>query len=203
VVDWAIRFMERHGYSAVTFLMFLENVVPPIPSELIMPLAGYIAAQGGLSLGWTIACGTLGSVAGASLWYFAGRKLGAARLRRIVARHGKWLALSCDDMERSEAWFERRGKLAVLVARLVPGIRTYVGVPAGIQGMPLGAYLLYSGLGSAVWTALLALVGWWLRSGYAEAGKYLGRFGDAVLWAALAYMAWRYIRQWWAARQQN
>jgi membrane protein DedA with SNARE-associated domain len=200
VLVWVIHFMERHGYSAVTLLMLLENVIPPIPSELIMPLAGYTAAQGSLSLVWVIVFGTLGSLAGASLWYVAGRKLGAARLRRIVEKHGRWLALSCEDLDKSKAWFERHGKLAVFLARLVPGVRTYVGVPAGVQGMPLGDYLLYSGLGTAVWTALLALIGWSLRSGYAQAGKYFGIVGDAVLWTGLAYMVWRYIRQWRAAR---
>jgi membrane protein DedA with SNARE-associated domain len=196
VTGWAIEFMARHGYSAVTFLMFLENIVPPIPSELIMPLAGFAAAQGDLSLTWAIACGSAGSLAGSTVWYVAGRKLGPVRLRRIVAKHGRWLALSCEDLDKSKTWFERHGKLAVFLARLLPGVRTYVGVPAGIQQMPLGAYLLYSGCGTAIWTAALALVGWSLRAGYAGAGKYLDTVGDTVLWVGLAYMLWRYVRQW-------
>jgi membrane protein DedA with SNARE-associated domain len=147
--DWIIGLVRSGGYAGIVFLMIVENIFPPIPSELIMPLAGYLAASDSLVLWAAIAAGTLGSVVGAVALYYVGKRVGSERLKRFADRHGCWMALSRSDIERSEHWFERRGIFAVFVCRLVPGIRSMISVPAGIARMNLGLFLIatHGGLG--------------------------------------------------------
>ncbi len=161
------------GSFGVAILMFLENVFPPIPSELIMPLAGFEAAKGTLSLWGVLVGGIAGSLAGAALWYWIGAQLGAERLRDFSRRHGRWLTLGPEDIDRAAGWFDRHGAMAVLVGRLIPTVRTFVSVPAGVAGMPFGRFLLYSLAGTAIWTTLLALAGYWLRSRYGLVAGWL------------------------------
>src|SRR3546814_2039510 len=122
--------------------MLAENVFPPIPSEVILPLAGYTAAQGRGSL-WVVAiAGTLGSAAGAVLWYYVGRWIGIERLKRFASRHGRWLTLTPGEVDHVDRWFDRYGRWAVLFGRMVPGVRTLLSVPAGVSGMPLGPFFV-------------------------------------------------------------
>ena len=121
--DWITRIISRLGYVGVATLTFLENVFPPIPSELVIPLAGFVAAEGDLRIGLVIATGTFGSLAGALVWYAIGRRIGERRLRAWVERHGKWLTLSPKDVDRSQQWFRRHGNAAVFIGRLMPGRR--------------------------------------------------------------------------------
>ena len=107
--DWIIGIVKQMGYIGIAFLTSLENVFPPIPSELIMPLAGFVSEQGGLNIFGAIAAGSVGSLAGAFGWYYIGRLVGEMRLRNWVDRHGKWLTLSCEDLDRSKDWFSRHG----------------------------------------------------------------------------------------------
>ena len=162
--DWITGIIGSIGALGVAALMFLENVFPPIPSELIMPLAGFVAANGGASFWVMVAAGTAGSLAGALLWYWIGARLGPERLRRLAARHGRWLTVAPDDIDRASDWFGRRGRAAVLLGRLVPTVRTFVSVPAGIAGMPLAPFVGYTLAGTLLWTALLAGAGYLLRA---------------------------------------
>ena len=193
MLDWITGLLGSLGYVGVTFLMFLENVFPPIPSELIMPLAGFTAAQGKLSLVGVVAAGTLGSVLGALPLYYLGRRLGAARLKSLADRHGRWLTLDGDDIERAIAWFDRHGGAAVFIGRLVPGVRSLISVPAGIDRMPLVPFLLFTTLGSGVWTGLLAYLGHLLGGRYQEVERYLNPVSYAVLGAVVAVYLWRVI----------
>jgi membrane protein DedA with SNARE-associated domain len=147
--EWIVSVIARFGYAGVAILTFLENLFPPIPSELIIPLAGFVAAQGTLGLGGVIAAGTLGSLAGATLWYAVARRIGERRFRAWVDRHGKWLTLGREDIDRAQAWLNRHGRTAVLLGRLVPGVRTFVSLPAGFSGMPAVPFLLWSAAGTA------------------------------------------------------
>jgi membrane protein DedA with SNARE-associated domain len=124
--DWITDFLNRTGYVGVAVLMIAENVFPPIPSELIMPLAGYTAARGDLRLSGVLLAGTLGSVLGSLPWYVAGRWLGGVRLRQSVARHGRWLTLSPADVDHALAAFNRHCGKAVLFGRMMPAVRTLI-----------------------------------------------------------------------------
>ena len=189
VDSWITDLLGRTGYLGVALLMIAENVFPPIPSELIMPFAGFTAARGALSLPLVVLAGTVGSVVGTLPWYLAGRRLGRDRLRRWAGRHGRWLTLRPRDVDSAQAWFDRHCAKSVVVGRLVPAVRTLVSVPAGITRMPLARFLVYSTLGSLVWTGALAVAGHALGAEYARVAGYLGPVTNAILGAiALVYL---------------
>lgn len=192
--DWITKFIESTGYFGIFVLTFLENVFPPVPSELIMPLAGFKAAQGALSLPLVIAAGTAGSLAGAGVWYYAGRKLGSERVRRLAERHGRWLTMSPDDVDRAEAWFQRHGSVAVLIGRLVPAIRSVISLPAGIARMPLPGFLALSAIGTGLWTAFLVCAGYLLESQYEVVADYLNPVSNAVFAGMALWYGWRIAR---------
>ncbi len=177
---WVTDLMVSTGYAGIALLMFVENVFPPIPSEVIMPLAGYLASQGKLSLLGVILAGTLGSVLGALPLYALGARIGEDRMKRFAAGHGRWLTLSPSDLDRTNAWFERHGHAAVFLCRLVPGVRSLISIPAGIRRMPLATFLLYTALGSAVWTSVLAGIGSALGANFDQVDRYLDPVGYAV-----------------------
>lgn len=178
---WITAFLTRSGYVGVALLMIAENVFPPIPSELIMPFAGFAAARGTLSLPLVILAGTAGSVLGTLPWYAAGRWLGADRLGRWAGRHGRWLTLAPRDVDTSQAWFDRHCGKAVLFGRLVPAVRTLISVPAGIARMSVPRFLAYSSLGSLVWTGALAFAGHALGAQYERVGSFLGPVSSGIV----------------------
>ncbi len=191
--DWISGLIDTVGAPGIALLMFLENVFPPIPSELIMPLAGFSAASGSVPLWAVLVAGTAGSLAGAMLWYWIGLRIGEERLKRLAARHGRWLTLSPDDIERSRAWFDRHGGMAVLIGRLIPTVRTFISVPAGVARMPLWSFMAYTTLGTAVWTTLLALAGYVLGSNYAAVADWLNPVSTAVLVLLIAIYLYRVV----------
>jgi membrane protein DedA with SNARE-associated domain len=191
MLAWVSQLMSSLGYAALVFLMFVENVFPPIPSELIMPLAGFVSTQGGLSLAGVIAAGTLGSVLGALPLYYLGRRLGAERLKTLADRHGRWLTVCGGDIERAIGWFDRHGRAAVFFGRLVPGVRSLISLPAGIDRMPVVSFLLFTALGSGIWSALLAYAGFLLGGRYQEVERYVNPVSYVVLGAMLAVYLWR------------
>lgn len=187
--DWVTGVVERTGYAGVAFLMLLENVFPPIPSELIMPLAGFTAARGELSVPGVLLAGVAGSLAGALFWYQVGRWLGAERLKGWAARHGRWLTLSPGDVDQATGRFRRHGAVAVLVGRLIPAVRTLISVPAGIAGMGLPGFLLYSGVGTALWTGFLLAAGYLLEGQYQRVEGWVNPVANVVVaLLALGYL---------------
>lgn len=194
--DWIAGIIESLGPAGVTLLTFLEHVFPPIPSEMILPLAGYVAASGTTGVLTLIVAGTIGSLAGSTFWYVIGRRVGERRLRDWIDRHGRWLTLSSHDLERAARWFERRGKFAVLIGRLVPGIRTFVSLPAGFTCMNWGIYLIYSSIGTLAWTAALVYAGVVLKQNFDAVGKYIDIATNVVLVAFAVFMGWRYLKCW-------
>lgn len=179
------------GYLGIAVLMALENIVPPIPSELIMPLAGFTVNKGEMNFWLVVIAGTIGSVLGATPWYFLGKSWGINRTKVIADRYGKWLTLSGKDVVKAKKWFDRRGYFATAIGRLVPGIRTYISLPAGISKMPLIPFLLYSTLGSFFWTGFLTATGYILGENYERVGIYIkpisviiisGIFSWAIYW---------------------
>jgi membrane protein DedA with SNARE-associated domain len=198
--DWITRIISLLGYTGVAILTFLENLFPPIPSELVIPFAGFVAANGRLRLDVVIIAGSLGSLAGALLWFEIGRRVGEQRLRSWVDRHGKWLTVSKRDLDRSQQWFRRHGRAAVFFGRLVPGVRTFVSLPAGFSRMPYGTFLVFSAIGTVLWTAALAFAGVLLQANYTRVGDYVNTATNVLLVAFGAILVKRYVECWKASR---
>ena len=158
--EWVIEIITSLGYAGIGLLMLLENIFPPIPSEVIMPMAGFGVLQGQLAFLPTVGVGVLGTMIGAVPWYCLGRWLGHDVLEAWMNRHGKWLCISGRDLNRAKSWFERHGRATVFFGRLIPGVRTFISVPAGACGMRFGAFMLYSALGTTIWVGALTAVGY-------------------------------------------
>ncbi|PTE22004.1 DedA family protein [Cereibacter changlensis JA139] len=189
--DWITGLIESIGALGVALLMLLENVFPPIPSELVMPLAGFIAAGGGASLWVMILAGTVGAVAGALFWYWVGRRLGARRLRELAWRHGRWMAVAPEDIDKGNDWFARHGAAAVLIGRMIPTVRTFVSVPAGVARMPLLRFIFYTTLGSAFWVTLLTVAGYLLESQYEAVSGIVNPVATLVVVGLVGWYLWR------------
>ncbi len=181
MAKFVINVINSAGYFGIVLLMFIENVFPPIPSEFIVPLAGYIVTKGELSLIGVIVAGTIGSVLGALPLYYSGRKLGDDGLKIIADRYGRWLTMSRKDVDRAKYWFDKYGGLAVLLFRLVPGLRSIISIPAGIDRMSLLTFLLYTTLGTGLWTTLLACSGFLLGKNFTKIEQYLNPVSYVVL----------------------
>jgi membrane protein DedA with SNARE-associated domain len=178
VAGWAIRIMEALGAPGAGAAVALENLFPPIPSEVILPLAGFTASQGDMSLAAAIAWTTLGSVVGAVVLYWIGALIGRERVRAIAA----WLPLvKVSDVDRTEAWFRRHGRKTVFFGRMVPLFRSFVSIPAGIERMPMATFLLLTTLGSLIWNSVFVLAGYFLGENRRVVEDYANRYQLAVL----------------------
>lgn len=193
--QWISGLMSSMGYFGVVFLMFLENVFPPIPSELIMPLAGYLAAQGKMMFLGAWLAGTLGSVLGALPLYYVGHALGEERLKHWARKHGAWLTVSPGEIEKSSAWFNRHGGKAVFLCRLVPGIRSLISIPAGIGKMPMPKFLLFTALGSSIWSGALCYAGFHLGKNYQAVEKFMEPGTKIVIGILLLIYTVRFVGQ--------
>lgn len=191
--NWVTSIIESTGYAGVVFLMFFENLFPPIPSEVVMPLAGYTASQGQLSIIGVIVAGTAGSVLGAVFWYYVAKWLGEERLKRWARKHGRWITLGPSDVDKADAWFDRHGSWVVFFGRLVPTIRTLVAIPAGLFDMPIVRYLVLTTLGSAIWTGALAMIGWWLGNQWSQISTYMDPFTYAIMGAVVVIYVYRVV----------
>ena len=183
--DFTIQVIAVSGLLGVAFLMLLENVFPPIPSELIMPVAGFAAARGHFDLAPVVLCGTGGAVLGAALWYWIGRGFGHARLRRWAASHGRWLTLTPAEVDRAARVFRRFGGPAVLLGRLLPGVRTFISIPAGVTEMPLAPFLVWSTVGTGLFTFALAYAGFRLEAHYEQVADWMNPVAAVILVAAI------------------
>ena len=198
--EWLLQVIATAGYAGIAALMLVENVVPAIPSELILPFAGYLAARGELDLAGVIASGSGGSAAGAIVWYVLGRMWGGARVHGFVERHGRWLLLDVGDVQRAEEWFRRHQRRATFLGRLVPGVRSLISVPAGIACMPAGSFLIYTLAGTILWTTALTLAGYVLADAYDRVRDVLGPVGSVLFGAVVLLLVVRFVRRRRAAR---
>jgi membrane protein DedA with SNARE-associated domain len=180
VADWVFSIVDRLGAAGVGLLILLENVIPPIPSEVILPLAGFRARTGAVNVVAVWPAATAGSVLGALLLYGLGSWLGYDRLYRL-AGHRWFVFVSRQDLERGEAVFERHGGKVVLFARCVPFLRSAVSIPAGISGMPLLRFVVLTAIGSGVWNAAFLALGWMLGENWAQVEGFLGPVSYVVL----------------------
>ena len=192
--DWIIRLIEQSGYLGIGFLMFLETLFPPIPSEVIMPVAGVAVGKGKLDLLGVIAAGTAGAMLGNIVWYLAARALGHDRLEPFVRRYGKWITVSWKDVERAHKWFDRNGFVFVMTARIIPSIRSLVSVPAGLLDMRFRNFVIASTIGTAIWTTFLTLIGVKLQEQFGAIDQVLGPISSAVLGFMLLVYFYRLAR---------
>ncbi|MEJ5990212.1 DedA family protein [Ramlibacter sp. PS3R-8] len=194
MAQWVIDIIGRLGYFGVALLMLAENLFPPLPSELIMPFAGFLAARGELHPVLVVAAGTLGSLVGALPWYLLGRKFGADRLKALAERHGRWIALTPREIERGQKLFEERGPLVLVFGRLVPALRTVVALPAGMARMRPLPFVLWTLLGSLIWTSLLTLAGYLLESQYERISRWLNPVSTAIFAVIVVWYVVRVVR---------
>jgi membrane protein DedA with SNARE-associated domain len=193
MADWVIRLIDSTGYVGIYLLMLLETVFPPIPSEVIMPVAGLRAANGPMSLGGVIASGTAGAMTGNLFWYLVARWIGVGRLKRFIDRRGRWLGLDWCDVERIEKLFGRFGSWVVFVARMLPTARTMISVPAGFLRMHLASFFAWSALGTAMWSGVLALAGYGLGVQFGQVERIVGPVSSAIIGLIVLGYVWRQL----------
>ena len=179
IPDLITKTVETNPYIAyfvISFAMFLENLIPPIPSEIIMPLGGFFVYTGDLNFYILIVSGLIGTVVGALPWYFLGKLLNEKKLSNFIDRKGKFVGISLKDLDKSRLWFEKYGVLLVFWGRLIPGIRTLISVPAGIELMPINKFLIWTSLGSLIWVIFLTSAGYLFGENYEIIGLYIDNF---------------------------
>jgi membrane protein DedA with SNARE-associated domain len=179
-IDWLLRTMLDLGYPGIVALMAMESSILPVPSELVMPPAGYWAAKGQMSFSLALLCGVLGSIIGALANYYGAQLIG----RPLIQRYGKYVLLSEKNLLRSERFFAEHGEISTLIGRLFPVVRHLISIPAGLHRMPLGKFILYTAVGAAVWCAILTWIGYFL--GQHEGALRNDDVQRYVTWALLA-----------------
>jgi len=199
--DWIIHLVNAAGYWGVAFLMLLETVFPPVPSEVIMTVAGVSAARGNMTFTGVVASGTAGAMLGNYLWFWLAIKFGPQRLERFLEKHGRWLTLHWTDVERGQALFKKHGSVIVLVARMLPTFRSLISIPAGIFRMSHRRFLVFSTIGTAGWSAALAGAGYALGSQFAEVEKILGPLSTVIIALIVIGYIWRLIK--WKPKVQS
>ncbi|TDW86982.1 membrane protein DedA with SNARE-associated domain [Kribbella pratensis] len=200
VAGWAIDLMERLGPAGAGLAVALENLFPPLPSEVILPLAGFAAARGDLGLVAAILFTTLGSVVGALALYGVGAALGRDRTRALAA---KLPLVKLRDVDKAEDWFARHGAKAVLIGRLVPVVRSLISIPAGVERMPVALFLPLTAVGSLVWNSLLILAGYQLGERWHVVESSVGVFQKVVIAAAVAAVGWFVVAKLRARRSDS
>lgn len=188
--DFVLNLVADGGYLGIMLLMCLETVFPPIPSELIMTLGGFEVAEGRLGLVGVIAAGTAGAMAGNIFWYWVAVVIGIDRFRPLVRRWGRWITLSVRDLDRGHDWFETHGGPVVLFGRMLPTLRSLVSVPAGLMRMTFRRFVIYSTIGTAGWSAMLATAGYKLGESV-DVDALAGPLSTAVIVVLLAGYVWR------------
>ena len=192
--DWIIRLVNDTGYWGVGFLMFVETVFPPVPSEVIMTVAGVSAARGNVHFGGVVASGTVGAMLGNYLWFLLAIKFGKDRLQRFLEKHGRWLTLHWTEAERGQKLFSKHGSIIVLIARMLPTFRSLISIPAGIFKMSHRRFLVFSTIGTAGWSVALAGAGYALGSQFADVEKIIGPLSTVIIALIVITYIWRLIR---------
>jgi membrane protein DedA with SNARE-associated domain len=195
--EWTRAVMDAFGYPGLVFIMILENVFPPIPSEIVLPLAGALSHGDGaiFSLPLVVIAGGLGSVLGALILYAFGAWARSHGGRRVVMAVGRYAFLTEDDLDKAELWFARYRALAVFTGRFVPIVRSLISIPAGYNAMPVGQFIALSAIGTTIWCAILATAGWLLGASWPLVRTVLSRYEQVVVvltvLVVLAFLGWR------------
>ena len=201
LTQWAVEVVYSFGYVGVFVVVALANVHLPIPTELTLPLAGFLVGQGRFSLVLVLVASTAGTVVGALAHYLPGRWLGEERLRRFIKRVERFTLVSESDLDRASEMFERHGGKAIVIGHLIPGIGSLISVPAGIQRWPVyGRFMVYTLLGSVLWNGAFIGLGWLLGAQWALVGRYARIIEYAVLAAVLVGILWFLWHRWRTSR---
>lgn len=192
LAGWVLDVVQALGAIGVGLLVLLENLVPPIPSEVILPLAGFLVGRGELNFWAVVLAATAGSVLGALLLYWIGRLLGRDRLRWLIERVP---LVEVADLERAEHWFARYGYWAVLLGRMVPVIRSVISIPAGVERMPQGRFLIFTAIGSLAWNALFVGLGAIAGDRWRDVGRYSELLSYAVVAALVGAVGWFVVKR--------
>jgi membrane protein DedA with SNARE-associated domain len=190
LADWVTDVIDRLGYVGVALLAALENLFPPIPSEIVLPFAGFVARDGRATLLGMILAATIGSLIGAWILYGIAAAIGQARFHRFIDRYGKWFRLTSADIAKAERWFDKRAVVGVLVGRCVPLVRSLVSIPAGFRRMSFGPFTLYTAIGSLMWNTALIGAGYLLRDNWHDVEPVLDWFQYLVIAAILGSIGW-------------
>lgn len=191
--DWVVHLIDAGGYWGIALLMVLENVIPPIPSELIMGIGGIRVGQGRMELVPLLIAGTLGTTIGNGFWYLIGHKLGFERLRPLVARHGRWLTLRWRDVEWLDRCFMRHGEKIVFIFRFMPAFRTMVSLPAGLFHMSPGRFALWTTGGALIWNIILVAGGYYLGMRFEKIDALLGPIANLCVAVMVLFYLWRLV----------
>lgn len=183
---WTVTIMETLGPLGVGFMVFLDNIFPPIPSELVLPLAGFTSSRGEMNIVLAIICATLGSLIGAILLWALGKWIGLERIARIAV---KMPLVDVDDVHKTVAWFDKHGDKAVFFGRMVPIFRSLISIPAGMRNMPILKFTLLTTIGSAIWNTILIVAGFYLGENWSIVETYAGYFQTVVIVAVVAFVA--------------
>ena len=193
MLEWSTNLIDSGGYAGIVLLMIIENVFPPLPSELVMFFAGAASRTGSLSLVLVIMFGALGSVIGLVPWYVASRWFGKERLVRFADAHARFLTFSGSDVARADSWFERHGRKTVFIGRFLPAIRTLVAIPAAVARMSAVSFALFAFLGSAVWDGLFAVLGYAVDGSSPRWERYINMGTGIIAVCIVLYYAYRVI----------
>ena len=195
-ISKAVETNSTIAYLTICLAMFLENIIPPIPSEIIMPLGGFFVYQQKLNFYILVFWGLLGTIAGSLPWYYLGRIVNEKRLSNFFKKRGKYLGITDNDFSKSKLWFDKYGVSLVFWGRLVPGIRTLISVPAGMEIMPFRKFLIWTTLGSLIWVTLLTYAGYIFGENYPIIETYLDKikfFIKPILILLLLYFLLKFI----------
>lgn len=190
---WIGGFILAWGLWAVFLLLLAENVFPILPSEVIIPLAGFYAATHELPIVEVIVVASVGAMLGQYCWYWLAKAWGPERFRRWAARWGRWTTIDTEEVDMGQRWFARWGRWAVLVGRVIPVVRGLISIPAGLARMPAGEFLLWSVPSSTLWVALLALAGFYLGDRFPEIDRYLSPLSKAVVAGVVLVYVYRLV----------
>ncbi|KZZ83882.1 DedA family protein [Bacillus sp. SJS] len=185
--NWITQFMEQFGYLGIFLMIALENVFPPIPSEVILPFGGFMTTTAGLTIPGVILAATAGSVLGALILYYVGRLLDVEQLEKFVDKWGHILLVSKKEIHRGDAWFDRYGKWTVFFCRMVPFVRSVISIPAGMSNMNVWLFLIYTTLGTLIWNTLLVILGAMLGEAWPKIGEYMSIYSN-IIYAVLAVL---------------
>ncbi|NNH88767.1 DedA family protein [Acinetobacter terrae] len=195
LTEWIISIMEQLGYFGIAVLMFLDNIFPPVPSEIIMPSAGYSASQGELLLVGVIIAGCIGSLIAAAILYWIGYKFNHDSIFRFVDRYGKYFFIKSPDVKKSLDWFEQYGHRIVFFGRMIPAVRSLISIPAGMSHMPFWKFMFYSSLGTIIWTTFLACVGFYFGENQALMQNIFSQVSHFIIIVVIAIIIWILYRR--------